>query len=174
VSVWSYYRFREHNVKTKLPSCRRCQMRCISDELCTMNRTLGRAFKSSMSPRSTRSLIAVNRYTLNSSYRSVTSTAKPRRPSPYRLIPPHTFLASFAPLHVAGWRLVPIAPEPDATKIVRGAVEEGMADLQDRRLVRLYEFELGKQGWGDLMRFMRQVGEVVAVQDVSIASHLPS
>lgn len=91
------------------------------------------------------------------------STAPPKRPSPYRLIPAHTFLAQFAPLHVAGWRLDLLPTSPAAPQ----TAEAGMVDLQDRRLVRLYEFESGKQGWKECMRFMHRLGEVVETQDAS-------
>lgn len=115
------------------------------------------------------------RHPLSVGMRSMTTgassvgSAAPRRPSPYRLIPPHTFLAEFAPLHVAGWRLdhLPDAAGAGDGGSHNGAVAEGMADLQDRRLVRLYEFELGKRGWCDIRRLVDQLGEVVEKHDVS-------
>jgi hypothetical protein len=42
-----------------------------------------------------------------------------------------------------------------------------MAQLQDRRLVRRYDFEQGKDGWKKLMAFTQSVGEVVEKEDVS-------
>ncbi|GFZ45258.1 hypothetical protein JCM24511_02984 [Saitozyma sp. JCM 24511] len=100
---------------------------------------------------------------------------KPRRPSPYRLLPPHTFLAHFAPLHVAGWRLDLL---PSIVQLSEGRsgnngdgaelrreVQEGMADLQDRRLVRMWEFGEGKDGWRGLMRFAQTVGQIVEEED---------
>jgi hypothetical protein len=42
-----------------------------------------------------------------------------------------------------------------------------MAQLQDRRLVRRYDFEQGKDGWRKLMAFTQSVGEVVEKEDVS-------
>jgi hypothetical protein len=110
------------------------------------------------------------------SSRALTSTApdspaRPKRPSPYRLIPPHTFLADFAPLHVAGWRLDQLLPSiQPSVNPGRASIEDGMADLQDRRLIRLYEFEMGKNGWNDLMGFMSRVGEMVAEQDVGYST----
>jgi hypothetical protein len=41
-----------------------------------------------------------------------------------------------------------------------------MAQLQDRRLVRRYDFEQGKDGWRKLMAFTQNVGEVVEKEDV--------
>jgi hypothetical protein len=45
--------------------------------------------------------------------------------------------------------------------------DEGMAQLQDRRLVRRYDFEQGKDGWRKLMAFTHTLGEVVEKEDVS-------
>jgi hypothetical protein len=42
-----------------------------------------------------------------------------------------------------------------------------MAQLQDRRLVRRYDFEQGKAGWRKLMAFTQKVGQVVEKEDVS-------
>lgn len=42
-----------------------------------------------------------------------------------------------------------------------------MADLQDRRLVRMWEFGEGKDGWRGLMRFAQTVGQIVEEEDVS-------
>lgn len=42
-----------------------------------------------------------------------------------------------------------------------------MAQLQDRRLVRRYDFEQGKDGWRKLMGLTQNVGEVVEKEDVS-------
>jgi hypothetical protein len=91
------------------------------------------------------------------------SSATPKRPSPYRLIPLPTFLADFAPLHVKGWRLELLpGVRPKQTP-----QDDGMAQLQDRRLVRRYDFEQGKDGWRKLMAFTQSVGEVVEKEDVS-------
>jgi len=95
--------------------------------------------------------------------RQVSSNTTPKRPSPYRLIPLPTFLADFAPLHVKGWRLelLPdLRPSPTPQ-------DDGMAQLQDRRLVRRYDFEQGKDGWRKLMAFTQNAGEVVEKEDVS-------
>jgi hypothetical protein len=103
--------------------------------------------------------------------RSITSTfirlsssasPTPKRPSPYRLIPLPTFLADFAPLHVKGWRLELL---PGLNPGHRPQ-DEGMAQLQDRRLVRRYDFEQGKDGWRKLMGFTQTIGDVVEKEDV--------
>lgn len=88
--------------------------------------------------------------------------AEAKRPSPYRLIPVSTFLADFAPLHVKGWRLdnLPHVRQVSEPK------EGGMVELQDRRLMRHYDFEQGKEGWRDLLRFVQVVGEAVEAEDV--------
>jgi hypothetical protein len=89
------------------------------------------------------------------------STSTPKRPSPYRLLTPTTFLSSFAPLHVQGWRLQTLDGAGDQSEI-----SESRSDLQDRRLVRVYEFSSGKEGWRSLMRFSQRVMETVERQDV--------
>jgi hypothetical protein len=88
----------------------------------------------------------------------------PKRPSPYRLIPLPTFLADFAPLHVKGWclELLP-GLHPD-----QRPQDEGMAQLQDRRLVRRYDFEQGKDGWRKLIGFTQTIGDVVEKEDVRL------
>jgi hypothetical protein len=95
--------------------------------------------------------------------RQSSSSPTPKRPSPYRLIPLPTFLADFAPLHVKGWRLE-LLP---GTRPNQSPEDDGMAQLQDRRLVRRYDFEQGKDGWRKLMAFTQSVGEVVEKEDVS-------
>jgi hypothetical protein len=91
------------------------------------------------------------------------SSSTPKRPSPYRLIPLPTFLADFAFLHVKGWRLELLPGiRPNQTP-----QDDGMAQLQDRRLVRRYDFEQGKDGWMKLMAFTHTLGEVVEEEDVS-------
>ena len=97
-------------------------------------------------------------------HRQSSSTATPKRPSPYRLIPLPTFLADFAPLHVKGWRLelLPGIRSTPTTEV------EGMAQLQDRRLVRRYDFEQGKEGWRRLMAFTHSLGEAVEKEDVRL------
>jgi hypothetical protein len=42
-----------------------------------------------------------------------------------------------------------------------------MVELQDRRLVRRYDFEQGKEGWRRLMAFSQKAGEVIEAEDVS-------
>jgi len=96
--------------------------------------------------------------------RQSSSSTTPKRPSPYRLIPLPTFLADFAPLHVKGWRLELLpGVRPNQTP-----QDDGMAQLQDRRLVRRYDFEQGKDGWRKLMAFTHTLGEVVEKEDVSL------
>jgi hypothetical protein len=95
--------------------------------------------------------------------RQASSSTTPKRPSPYRLIPLPTFLADFAPLHVKGWRLE-LLP---GLRPKQAPQDDGMAQLQDRRLVRRYDFEQGKDGWRKLMAFTQSVGEVVEKEDVS-------
>jgi hypothetical protein len=46
-------------------------------------------------------------------------------------------------------------------------VEEGMGDLQDRRLVRVWEFGEGKEGWRDILEFVRKAGQIIEEEDVS-------
>jgi hypothetical protein len=41
-----------------------------------------------------------------------------------------------------------------------------MAQLQDRRLVRRYDFEQGKDGWRKLMIFTQNMGKMVEKEDV--------
>jgi len=96
--------------------------------------------------------------------RQSSSSTTPKRPSPYRLIPLPTFLADFAPLHVNGWRLE-LLP---GVRPNQPPQDDGMAQLQDRRLVRRYDFEQGKDGWRKLMAFTHTLGEVVEKEDVSI------
>lgn len=92
------------------------------------------------------------------------TTSTPKKPSPYRLIPVSTFLADFAPLHVKGWRLDNLPHVRHATKPKEG----GMVELQDRHLTRRYDFELGKEGWRDTLRFMGLIGSVIEEEDVSL------
>ena len=92
------------------------------------------------------------------------TSPSPKRPSPYRLIPLPTFLADFAPLHVRDWRLEPLPGLLPNQK----QQDEGMARLQDRRLVRRYDFEQGKDGWRKLIGFVQTAGEVVEKEDVGL------
>lgn len=69
---------------------------------------------------------------------------------------------------MAGWRLDHLPSNSVTARTTeRSAVEEGMADLQDRRLVRLYEFEMSKEGWEDCMKYVKKIGDIVAKEDVS-------
>jgi hypothetical protein len=109
--------------------------------------------------------IPISRPLVSSVGRASSSSSIPKRPSPYRLIPISTFLADFAPLHVEGWRLEILADIPPAQ--AEKSKEGGMVELQDRRLVRRYDFEQGKEGWRRLMAFSQKAGEVIEAEDVS-------
>ena len=103
-------------------------------------------------------------FAIDSARLSNPTSPSSRRPSPYRLIPLPTFLADFAPLHVKGWRLEPLPgllpnQKPQA---------EGMAQLQDRRLVRRYDFEQGKDGWRKMIAFVQTAGGIVEKEDVGL------
>ncbi|BEJ14963.1 hypothetical protein CspHIS471_0407300 [Cutaneotrichosporon sp. HIS471] len=94
------------------------------------------------------------------------STARVRRPSPYRLPTLPAFLAAFAPLHAAGWRLDVLQTSgPGAT--THSAAEDMIsgADLQGRRLVRAYAFPSDRDGWRALMTLMARIGEAVEELD---------
>ncbi|ORY31358.1 hypothetical protein BCR39DRAFT_453448, partial [Naematelia encephala] len=84
------------------------------------------------------------------------STTRPKRPSPYRLLQPHTFLASFAPLHVQGWRLDMITTSTQEFEDHSRGV-----DLQDRRLVRIYDFPPEREGWVGLSRFFTKISDII-------------
>ncbi|WWC70788.1 uncharacterized protein I206_104740 [Kwoniella pini CBS 10737] len=101
---------------------------------------------------------------------SSSSSASPKRPSPYRLIQPHSFLSEFAPLHISGWRLDSVVeqnrlinPISNIDDAPRGGSEGG--DLQDRRLIRVFLMGDGKEGWRDTMKFVAQVGKIVEQED---------
>jgi hypothetical protein len=90
-------------------------------------------------------------------------TPKVKKPSPYRLLTPISFLSSFAPLHVSGWRLVPLklASRSDTVK-GEGKAEAGRGDLQDRKLLRVYGFD----EYSEVLSFIAKLGETIAAQDV--------
>ncbi|KAK1925696.1 hypothetical protein DB88DRAFT_509352 [Papiliotrema laurentii] len=91
----------------------------------------------------------------------MTDPRRPKRPSPYRLVTPTSFLSSFAPLHVSGWRLASLPGKTSATD----SISESTGDLQDRRLVRVYEFASGKEGWRALMGFSSRIMQEIESQD---------
>ncbi len=103
----------------------------------------------------------------SSSTSTSTSTPRVRKPSPYRLPTLPAFLASFAPLHAAGWRLDSIATAAGAT--THSAAEDMLsgADLQGRRMVRAYAFPRDREGWRGLMALMARIGAAVEDLDVS-------
>ncbi|WWD04907.1 hypothetical protein V865_002978 [Kwoniella europaea PYCC6329] len=92
----------------------------------------------------------------------------PKRPSPYRLLQPHTFLSQFAPLHISGWRLDSIAQQERLINPL-SAVDEALdvegGDLQDRRLVRAFMMGEGKVGWKDAISFAQRAGEIIEEED---------
>ena len=88
----------------------------------------------------------------------------PTRLSPYRLLQTHHFLQTSAPLLDAGWRLESTTPPP-AQRLDTGPVER--ADLKDRRLLRVYPFNPGRQGYEHALSFVAEVGELIQRLDVS-------
>jgi len=101
-------------------------------------------------------------------------TSKPRKPSPYRLLSPESFISDFAPLHVAGWRLDQLPYTPTRTSTEEAASDQaenvnttkGQSSLQGRRLVRMYEFPRGKEGWTKLMQTLSEAGTIIEQEDV--------
>lgn len=91
------------------------------------------------------------------------ASPKPKRISPYRLVPARTFLSVFAPLHAQGWRLNSLKGEG----VIGTPTVEEDGDLQDYELVRTYGFEMHKDGWRRAVALVGRVGEVVEQQDVS-------
>ncbi|OCF42043.1 hypothetical protein I317_04129 [Kwoniella heveanensis CBS 569] len=93
----------------------------------------------------------------------------PKRPSPYRLLQPHTFIAEFAPLHTEGWRLDAISSQErminPLSPISISLDEQNSGDLQDRRLVRAFALGEGKEGWMDTMKLAQRAGQVIEEQD---------
>ena len=106
-------------------------------------------------------IISLLRHTFSSTASRETPSTRPKRPSPYRLLEPHQVQATSSSLAVAGWNLCPL---PHMTN----SVTEEIADLQDRRLVRVYHFEPGKKGWRDALNFVARVGEAVEAEDVGL------
>ena len=97
------------------------------------------------------------------------SSAAPKKPSPYRLFTPTTFLASFADLHVAGWRLLPLSKASLSSEI-----SQATGDLQDRRLVKVYEFQAdqAERSWrGDLNKLVQNIIKHGADTRVSFTSN---
>jgi len=94
---------------------------------------------------------------------SASPPIRTKRPSPYRLLRSDSFLPAFAPLKDAGWALDTMKSRDSSN----GSGEEEFADLQDRRLKRVYGFDAGKRGWRDTLEFVAKVGDVVEVEDVS-------
>lgn len=68
---------------------------------------------------------------------------------------------------MAGWRLATLIPQTDSLPSNVGVFEEG-SDLQGRRLVRMYEFPRGKDGWRGMSKFMNRIVDIVEEEDVSI------
>ncbi|KAL1412894.1 hypothetical protein Q8F55_000643 [Vanrija albida] len=101
--------------------------------------------------------------------RALSSSTKPKRPSPYRL--PHlpAFLGAFAPLHAAGWRLGRLAAPGvlgtgGTTHGAAGDMLSG-ADLQGRVLVRAYGFPASRDGWRSLTALAGDIAKAVEAED---------
>lgn len=108
---------------------------------------------------------------------SSSTGARVRKPSPYRLPTLPAFLAAFAPLHAAGWRLDLLPGQKDVVGTTSHSAADDMAsgaDLQGRRLVRAYTFPRDREGWRALMKLMARIGEDVEATDVSCATPYPS
>jgi hypothetical protein len=88
---------------------------------------------------------------------------QPKRPSPYRLLSPITFLSAFAPLHVSGWRLLSLPSKSSSTTVKD--IDEAHGDLQDRRLVRVYGFE----DYGTAIKLLNDAKTAIEEEDVSVA-----
>nr|XP_031864173.1 uncharacterized protein CI109_000085 [Kwoniella shandongensis]KAA5531245.1 hypothetical protein CI109_000085 [Kwoniella shandongensis] len=156
------------------PSTSRClRLTGTASRYVSSTRTTSRVTRSStpLSIQRRRTTSSINYRPAAPSSTSNTPPKPPRRPSPYRLLQPHAFLADFAPLHVKGWRLDALEPQERLVNPT-GHVDEGLsadkaegADLQSRRLVRVYEFGDGKEGWRDLLRFVAKTGEVIEEED---------
>ncbi|WVW84712.1 hypothetical protein I302_106747 [Kwoniella bestiolae CBS 10118] len=115
---------------------------------------------------------SINAFHSSASIRSEqpSDPAPPKRPSPYRLIQPHTFLSQFAPLHISGWRLDSLSQQERLVNPL-SSVDEALdvegegGDLQNRRLVRAFVMGEGREGWRDVMRFTQRAGEVIEQED---------
>lgn len=120
---------------------------------------------------STSSLL--RRFSLSSSPPQATGSpatkevSRPKRPSPYRLLQPHAFLAAFASLHLAGWRLDVLRPGPASSQPPSDSsasdqlrkLPESLRDLQGRRLVTVFELPSGKHGWSTAQQLLHAIGE---------------
>ncbi|KAK8858553.1 hypothetical protein IAR55_002782 [Kwoniella newhampshirensis] len=53
----------------------------------------------------------------------------------------------------------------DVPNVAHGGGGTAGGDLQSRRLLRVYEFKEGKEGWRELLAFVREVGKVVEEED---------
>lgn len=90
----------------------------------------------------------------------------PKRASPYRLLTPTSFLSAFAPLHVQGWRLLPLPAASSSTSI-----SDQYGDLQDRRIVRIYELDQAS-GWKRSKVIFDRVHDLSIELSVSLTIHL--
>ena len=100
-----------------------------------------------------------------------TSQPIPKRPSPYRLLETTHFQQTFAPLLAAGWRLDSTVPTRQVSGL--GTDELERADLEDRRLLRVYPFHPGRQGYADALSFVAKVGQLIHRIDVSLVHPNP-
>lgn len=106
-------------------------------------------------------------YTSTAAPPSPPGPAQPKKPSPYRLLRTHAFLAAFAPLHVAGWRLLSSSSDSSAPS---HPAELDRADLQGRRLVRSYEFERTQEGWASATAVFNKMCSAAQSTNVRVVS----
>lgn len=96
---------------------------------------------------------------------------KPLRRSPYRLLPLQVFLQSFAPLHIAGWRLVDLdlhhghASGSAENDVPLKEHEKGVGTLEGKKLIRAYTFP--RKGYSDALRMIQQTGKIIEEENVS-------
>ena len=100
---------------------------------------------------------------------SETQATRPKRPSPYRLLERAAFLSASTNLHAAGWRIVPL----NQSSVDESGSQADESGLQDRKLVRAYDFTSGKDGWRDVLKFVNKAGEVIEAEDVRSIPPLP-
>ncbi|ORX40121.1 hypothetical protein BD324DRAFT_616407 [Kockovaella imperatae] len=106
---------------------------------------------------------------------------RPLKRNPYRLVPLKTFLVSFAPLHVSGWRLVNLSSSTSTSTSTStntisqqsspndhsGIVEKGVGTLEGKKLVRI--FGLGRETYGKAVDISANV-----IQAAIAEQHHPS
>lgn len=98
------------------------------------------------------------------------SPPRKRQPSPYRLPPLDEFHKAFKPLHTAGWWLTSLPQMAMPAEIWSGTTARYLhtpADLQDRRLRRVFTVPGTKDGWRALARAVQRISELAEAEDVS-------